>query len=223
MNSQVCNSIDLNNTALDSLQAGDYKSAIKNFSLALQRSKSTLDTESSIVRQPAHFSLEACLYFGSKIVRLDDMVRGQVPQKKPYIYCSPIRIPPCPSGQETNLAHVSTAVIFNLALTYQLVARQHPESSQPLLQKAARLYELAHNLYRDQQIESVTFLMATVNNLGSIFQELDDTITAQDCFRRLFQTIMFLVDCGDTKPSHIEGFLRNTAFLYCKQNSAPAA
>ena len=220
MNNQASNCIELNNTALESLQKGDYKSDIKNFSHALQNSKSTLDldVDSSIVRQPAHFSLEECMSLGSKIAR-----HNAAKTTSCYIYCRPIIIPTCPSDRTTNLAHVSTVIIFNLALTYQLAASKHPESSQQLLQKAARLYELAHNLYRDQQIESVTFLMATINNLGSIFHELHDTNTAQDCFRRLFQTIMFLVDCGETKSLHMDGFLRNTAFLYCQQNSAPAA
>lgn len=214
------NTIELNNQAIASLIAHDYEKAIKKFGAALKQTTANFAIDDvNPEERKSHFSIETSMSL-SNIISGTESTR--VDRKKGYIYNSYIRIPPCERWETTNAAMISVAIIFNLALTYHQMAETSSRCWYHL-KKAKKLYELAHQLYNGQEIESVTFIMATINNLGLVYQCLDDTHSAQQCFQQLFQTLMFLVDCGESISSTFEGFFRNTAFLYCKQTAAAAA
>ena len=147
-----------------------------------------------------------------------------------YLYRKAIIIPSGMPYCHTSSVLLSTAIIFNLALTYQLAGEQQAreqKNNTVFLQKAAKLYELAHSLHSEENMASANFILAAANNLGLIYHELHDTQMSKRYFQHLLTTLMFLVDCGQsgTASRHLDGFIRNATsqLLFKGDSAAPAA
>jgi hypothetical protein len=130
---------------------------------------------------------------------------------------------------------VSVVAIFNIALAHHLAAamldKENKVRRSQLLRKAAKLYELAHNMQREEEwMENTSlFTMAIVNNLGLIYRCLDESETSGKCFQQLLSTLMFFTDCGLENHQRdvraFAGFFRNTSNLifHCSSGAAAAA
>ena len=147
-----------------------------------------------------------------------------------YLYRKAIIIPSGMPYCHSSSVLLSTAIIFNLALTYQLAGEQQAreqKNNTVFLQKAAKLYELAHSLHAEENMASANFILAAANNLGLIYHELRDTQMSKRYFQHLLTTLMFLVDCGQsgTASRHLDGFIRNATsqLLFKGDSAAPAA
>jgi hypothetical protein len=116
------------------------------------------------------------------------------------------------------IVFVSCIVIFNLAIAY------HLQGDSESLVRALKLYELSFNLQRDQQFDNnILFILATINNLGSIHKQLKDEHSSQICFEHVLSTLMYLTDCGKANDCHLDGFFRNISGVVSKGCAAPAA
>ncbi len=123
-------------------------------------------------------------------------------------------------------AMVSSMIIFNIALAHHLSALVSDEKRQSeKLHKATTLYKLAYNLQRGAQLENnFIFTMATINNLGVIYRQVEDKETATKCFQHLL--VMFWFDCGAAKAccdEELDGFLRNATTNLVPELSCTAA
>ena len=136
--------------------------------------------------------------------------------------------------KEYTLMIQSAAIIFNLALTYQLQAATLTSTrrSSPLT-KAVKLYEMAHNFAREISLLERTevnplFIMATINNMAIVYDSLHNDRASTCMLKHLLSTIMRLSDCGlivseIATSSQYDGFLRNVSPLVSKISVAPAA
>jgi tetratricopeptide (TPR) repeat protein len=211
----------LNNTSAALISAGYYDMAISRLSKALVLSKQFLENSSE-----SHGSLDVTLDRCMEQSPLTGDDDNDESERSFFLYERVINLPDgMPFCYGTSVL-ASVIIIFNLALAHQLAAKkQSSKRSRQYLRKAARLYELAHGLYNENSEfeESAVFIMASVNNLGLIYQELRDANKAQKCFQHLLSTLMFLVDCGEGNVSEFEGFFRNTSHLIVQETTAGAA
>jgi hypothetical protein len=127
------------------------------------------------------------------------------------------------------------AVIFNLALAHQLAAAAATATMTitASLEKAERLYHLGYTLY-SEELSLVHdccfcphFLLATINNLGMIYQSLNRPEQAKSTFHVLLSTLIVLGDRlgGGRNISNYEGYFHNTtsSLFLLKNRSAGAA
>jgi tetratricopeptide (TPR) repeat protein len=145
-----------------------------------------------------------------------------------YIYRTPMQVPSTMkvSSYEENVI-LSVITMFNLALAHHLSGLDEGfEHSHSQIQKAVKLYEYAYNMQRDEGLVNNTFFtMATLNNLGHIYQTTKASDIAEKFFQQLLSTLMFVVDCreGGGKFSGLEGFFQNTSHLVLHLGPAKAA
>ena len=105
---------------------------------------------------------------------------------------------------------LSMAIIFNLALYYQLSAEQNEDETPATWSKtnanyrrAAKLYEQAYVLgqrgerfegCRQLSISPVVFTTAILNNLGHVYTSLKECEASTMCFNGVLTTLMCLLD-----------------------------
>lgn len=217
----------LNNTSGELIACGDYDGAISRLSNALVLSRQVLEDACEPSNASLDVTLDKCMSLSqltcmaqSPLTCGDDESDGSL-----FLYRRAIVLPEgARCCYETSVIS-SVVIIFNLALCHQLAAERDATRRMKYLKKAAKLYDLAHSLYHEKNSfdESAFFLVASVNNLGLVYQELHETRTAEKCFQHLLSTLMFLVDCGAGNISEFDSFFRNATHLTAQNNTAAAA
>jgi hypothetical protein len=245
--------IELNNQGAFSIENGDYTDALHKLTDALKVSrqitssfdtvqedgeqlkddeKIDVDSESSLDFLMAK-ACTAAHGFGN--VKDDDDASDSGDCSSAgsfFVYQHPIHIPTFALSSEqqyeANVTISSTAIVFNLALAIHLSAMKTDDNYKGTLRKAARLYEYGFALVQQRSGPSALFLTATINNLGVVYQQLEDDERACRCFGQLLSTLMYLTDCqesGSLLSSEFGGFFRNASILIFPDCSgaAPAA
>jgi tetratricopeptide (TPR) repeat protein len=215
--------IALNNKAVAMINAGELEAAIPIICEALHTARDMVEEGEDKNHLPLHLTLDGLM---TKCVHIDNS--GDSQEQKTFMYRCAIHIDD--AAEDTTYSYESRAVvsavlIFNLALAYQLEAAKTTTGNDRYLKKAAKLYELAYRMPREEQLESSTlFSMTCINNMGLVYQDLRDIVAARKCFEHLLSTLMFLVDCGETDVvPDMDGFFMNTSHLVVAQASAAAA
>jgi tetratricopeptide (TPR) repeat protein len=211
--------IQLNNSAVSLIAAGDYDAAISALISALETCKQIIG-EAYEHHQPVKTSVDQCMT-QSPATQAKTSNEDEYDQ---YMYRQAIHIPLL-TIESSYQASIILMIIFNLALAHQLSA-VGGDKEKSKLRKAAKLYELSFSfiLQRDENFENnVVFTMATVNNMGLIYHKLNDGETANKCFEHLLSTLMFLIGCGEGDVYELDGFLRNVSNLIYEPCSAAAA
>jgi tetratricopeptide (TPR) repeat protein len=233
--------IELNNQAAALIGNGQFKFSISALTSALEASKNELsdfsDDEDKYWAPPMmkQTSLDECMLAESSSVEdeQEESNDDEVDQGY-YVYNRAIHIPVSSIEEEEETSHhsrvmVSIVTIFNLALAHHLAAmEENSVFRSQLLRKAVKLYELAHNLQREEESmeNTLLFTMAIINNLGLIYRCLDESEISGKCFQQLLSTLMFLTDCGSENQRDVPafaGFFRNTSHLIFHLSSAAAA
>jgi tetratricopeptide (TPR) repeat protein len=225
--------IELNNQAAALIGNGQFESSFPALTSALKMSKNELidfagheDQKSAPMKQT---SLDECMLAKSSVQYEQEEFSDDAVDQGYYVYNRAIHIPASSIEETTydSCVMVSVVAIFNLALSHHLTAME--ENNVRLLRKAAKLYELAHDMQRGEEWMENTyfFTMAIINNLGLIYQNLDENETSGKCFQHLLSTLMFFTDCGLENrrdvPAFFAGFFRNTSNLIFHCSSAAAA
>ena len=132
----------------------------------------------------------------------------------------------------------TVVVMFNLALAHHLkAAASEPFSTnendifmmEQSFDKAARLYVLSYNLIVKQELmdsSSIQFSLAIVNNMGMIYQSLNETSKAKRYFEQSLSIIMFMVDNGmGSTIKQLDGYFHNTTTfgMFARRNATAAA
>jgi hypothetical protein len=210
--------VDLNNKAVELIDVGHYEEAISTLVNALQSSKQII-SDAKEIHLPLQMTLDDCMAESpAPVCPQQDENEQQL-----FIYKRPIYI--CREKMALNYkANVLTSVIliFNLSLAYQLSGTKNANAG--YLQKAAKLYQLAFQMPREEKFESTTlFSMACINNVALVYHELEQTNKKRKCFEHLLSTLMCLVDCGEQNVCELDGFFRNTLNrIVCKTPAAAA-
>ena len=148
-----------------------------------------------------------------------------------FIFGSPLSLQASflsdPSSQPRAATVLAYCILYNLALTHHLhaVSVQDPHKSWKHMQKAASLYELAHNLHVSEHIpQTYIETMAMINNLGHVFHFLGEIDKADKCSKHLLSCLMVVLDISDHGSDNeiVEGFLGNVLPLIV-QSDQPAA
>jgi tetratricopeptide (TPR) repeat protein len=229
--SQQKNAIQQNNDAASLVAAGEYNTAAQEFSFALKTCQQVIVEANDEIPQPVKTNLDQCMVqSGLALADCRKEACRVIDNDQQYIYRQAIHIPLDIESTYQASVIVSSVIIFNVALAHHLsaLATSDKKHQSKKLRKAATLYEMAYDLQgRNAQLENnVMFTMATMNNLGVIYQQLDDRETASKCFQCLLSTVMFLVDCGAAKvccDDDLDGFLRNVTILVSGSSFAAAA
>jgi tetratricopeptide (TPR) repeat protein len=232
--------VELNNQAAALIGNGQFEYSIPALTSALKASKNEIidfaDEQDQQNGAPIkQTSLDECMLAKQSSVQdeQEELSGDDGVDQGCYVYNRPIHIPASSIEETSSTYHssvmVSVVAIFNLALAHHLTAME--ENKVNLLRKAAKLYELAHNMQREEEWMGNTslFTMAIINNLGMIYRCLDESETSGKCFQQLLSTLMFFTDCGGLEENQRDvlpafaGFFRNTSNLIFHCSSAAAA
>jgi hypothetical protein len=169
---------------------------------------------------PQGESLDHCMAQGRKlpVARSDDA--------KPYLYNQPIRMPPTLEYTYKGRGMIASILVFNLALAHHLLFLERGQASKGFssLRKAQMLYELAFDFQKNEYFDSnYTFVLATVNNIALIHQQLDEGNQANHSLEQVLSILMFMID-GDgatiNSDGRLDGFYHNLSSL---ENFHPGA
>ena len=158
---------------------------------------------------------------------VDCSLRETVCDDKPFIFRHPLVIPDHAAedcSYSKYFVKMSFIILYNLALTHHLSGSTNLYSVRKL-RKALSLYELAYTIQMTEEIQlSVLETMAIVNNLGQIHLALGNEAKAEQCFRHLLSTLMFVGDYGESSSiAQLEGFFCSCTHLILKDSTAGAA
>ena len=225
--------IKLNNEGAYYLRNGDFAAANTHFAASLNASKqlqmTTQLAQDDHERSCPKFDCTLdCLMMGQR--ERDDSKALFGNEQEYFVYEHPILIPLSEEDEhhapefryQTNLVTISAAIIFNLSLCHHLSAlSKRRNESKSLLRKAIQLYGFGLQLLDENDSCSI-FRIATINNLGQIYQALDDMDKSDQCFRQL---LMILVERSrrSTSAGIYEDFFRNVSYLLFPLSTTNAA
>jgi hypothetical protein len=118
--------------------------------------------------------------------------------------------------------------MYNLALAYHLkFLHSETEWEKENLHKAARLYEMAHEVSHNLGIHVLpVYLLSLVTNLANIHRILGDEKKVEACLQHALCLYMFIVHSitGKELTTSLGGFLQRVLLaIFPKSNMAPAA
>ncbi|CAJ1968229.1 unnamed protein product [Cylindrotheca closterium] len=205
--------IELNNCAVALMKQEHYRDAIVATSFALKHYRElemaqTLYATTNSCNDSD--SIDQCMMQTDASESQNGSTAGE------YIYEHGILIPS--DAHET--VNIAAILIFNSALSHQLLARKHPGAvPQNILLKAQRLYELAYDLQDSE--ENVLFKFAVINNTAIIHKAVGNQAMLEECLDFLVSLMMLFVDRGySVQLKHVLNFLAN---LDANAPIAPAA
>lgn len=224
----------LNHKGVHAIASQHFKEAIRAFSGSLALLKAILGTYAypdHVFGDARETSRDLCFRFA------DRGDYNQVPEndmdvdEKLFVYQNPIAafcqkaaIEDCDFN---SLARLSFALLYNLALAYQLFSLHEDDLSKKgaRLRKALTFYKLAYTMMKDEAEHGIMETMAIVNNMGLVHNELKDGIKAKQCYEHLLSIMMYMLDAGEVESlQNFESFFQNIqAMVLQKQHTALAA
>jgi hypothetical protein len=117
-----------------------------------------------------------------------------------------------------------------MALSHHLIALDldDDDAKRPLILKGAgKLYKLGYCMQvKESKVQlSLTYTMATVNNLAQISKGLNNKPQSKRLFKHLLISLMIIIDSGATEEvDEMDGFMGNASKMILRDCSfAPAA
>jgi hypothetical protein len=196
--------IACNNTGARHLEGGDYTTALRILTTCHTSFK-------RLLKRKTGEKTENC---PNTIIDIDTLMRkmssasNEVEDIVAYSY--PLFFPPKMNTFSEFSGLFATVITFNYALATHLSALKCKEGL--LLQTAANLYKDGFDLERTRGNLSVSpfFLMATLNNLGHLYQVIDIG-RSKRCFEQLLSTLMYVVLSRRARPSDLHRYFGNTS------------
>lgn len=217
--------VRLNNAAVAYIRDGNLEQATTVLSNVLSMTKHLMlrsQLEPTLLSPEAktHYSciLDACML--ETLDLPEDFIWLMSSNSKFMMYQSPIRMPAdINQASYDSITLTSLIVMFNLALAHHRSAVEEPSHKKrvSLLRKAAKIYELGLHLHsHESRFGSAVYLLACVNNLGVLYQELQQVDTARRCFGHLLKILMMVTtnlnrSCHDNISMLLDGFFQNVS------------
>jgi hypothetical protein len=94
-------------------------------------------------------------------------------------------------------------LLFNQALTHHLEGMKNSKNHIRWFKVSLKLYEVAfsHIVQEDLWDSSICYLVACLNNMGSIHYRLRQTESGKKCFQQLMSMLKFLVDSEEPETA----------------------
>jgi hypothetical protein len=125
-----------------------------------------------------------------------------------------------------NEAALIVILLFNMALSQHLTAvdLEYNDAKRPLLLKRAeKLYKLGYTIMqvKDSDVQiSLTYAMATLNNLAQISKELNNELRSKRLFKQLLRSLMIVIESAATDEiDEMDGFMGNASKLILRNCS----
>ena len=226
--------IQQNNQATSLIESGYYQEAIEYLLSALN----TLKYHKSSANRYDERLTEQLMNEISLATRLNEMKvftklntkaeddKSGATQSRFFLFNHAFRLPSSQMAVDpTNEDVISSIVIFNSALAFQLSVAEHPENvdgDDEHLQKAKMLYQLSLLLSTQSQSnrsKDLNFMhllpLAIVNNMGLVHYQLGDHNTMKQFFVLLLSMEMILASGGtDLGKTSYHGFVRNASTIF---------
>lgn len=174
-----------NQQTLASLQANEFHAAVQSASSALSDLKRDFGYFNSVADvEITGGAVDRCMSMDKGCYSISETATG------PFTYDQGIALPT--NSAMDNGALVTTILVFNAALANHLLAiHKNDDQSHHYLQKARRLYQLAHE---SQDIDrNLFFHFAVINNLAMIDREMGNMESAHKRFEYLVSVVMILI------------------------------
>lgn len=231
-------SIALNNFAAKCIQDGDYVLATKHLAAAVEYCKSKASKTSTMdfrmrVDECHPKKLHQDMSKNNSCSTVDEwMLQGNATELQSsedtfFIYAKPIYIPETneiQAGDDMLVMH-SLAITFNLGVAYQLMAMQMMNQQdvddeelcaamESMEEESIMWYQYSLKLQTTnfQRIsKSPLFYMATINNLGVLYEGMEEYGSSKECFEVLLSMQMHLTSQYGWLLPEFENFFCNTA------------
>jgi tetratricopeptide (TPR) repeat protein len=219
--------VTMNNLGASLILTEDTAAAIAHLAKTLRCSRHLVAQESETTRSE-HPTPGSRLdhWMSSNSCNMDIfVVNGESPNE--VVYSNPIIIQSNNNAGNglagENVLAIAAAIVFNLALAYQIHGMRNKNSPEHL-RKAILLYEKALALPRSHH--STLFPMAVLNNLGTCHRALGRHNVAEKFFSALFTSLLVVQTANrDNLNSHFQLFSKNVWHLVAPNSpsTAPAA
>jgi hypothetical protein len=133
------------------------------------------------------------------------------------------------SGDCENEAALIIILVFNMALSHHLIALdlEYDHAKRPFfLIGAEKLYKLGYSIQMEKSYIqlSLTYVIATVNNLAQISKELNNELHSERLFKHLLRSLMIIIDSGARDEiDDMDGFMENASKMILRDFSFAAA
>jgi hypothetical protein len=210
--------VNLNNQGVSLLSKGNFDAACNSFKNALDAIKSVVTVVSTTnVDHQQEVELNVGFEWSTNApLHFSDVMS--------FVYRRAMIIVSSSGYSERGYPEESTAIIYNLALSFHLSALERNCSS--LMNKALKFYQIAEAIRNcsivSKKLEEGDRLVDAVilNNMGQICMECFDFGNAQRCFSQLSAKLVALSQRRSLEHNDCEGFMLN---LLLKEPSLAAA
>ena len=245
----IFQAVALNNRGVDLVEKECYDEAIIAFthSIGILRPllpyMTTMSQDVSMEMDSDHYPQQPCAPLSQQEAKAHNTMHHDVASTSPqgftnneaqtthgdvpFVFRDPIEIPLISIAKCTLcprlFSKLAIVVIYNLALSCQLNALA--TSSMDQLLKAKGLYEFAFQIHLQESCDvTLLYSLALMNNLGLIYQEVDDHDRAQQCFQNMLATMMFLLESNEAgNIKQWDGLLSNVMDVIFVQKDAVAS
>jgi tetratricopeptide (TPR) repeat protein len=254
LNAALGQSISHNNHGAAMLQSGDNATALSSLRMALLHSKEAIN----FLREEEELMSDSSNGHSLNDLMTRDipppLSEHDDDDGKSFIYIHAMTIPTSTfektaddsSASLLSGTHLSICIVYNLALTHHRAALEECNKNDTLhsmtgetsamatggllLRKAAKFYQSTFSLLQqgECQLGSEFFTLVVLNNLGHVYQALNEMENAGQCFRHLLSTLMYIVDSGEQcsqviGTDYLQCFIHSTSHLIVSNCSASAA
>jgi hypothetical protein len=138
-----------------------------------------------------------------------------------HVYAEPISMSSLMSDFVDAGPYLSAIIILNQALTYHCLGQSRPN----YLKKALKLYRCALNLSVGQWVfkSRILFNLACLNNMGVIYNQLEDDSSSKMCFRQLMSMLMVYLHIYQGDSSKLVEYFQSVSHLILQTNPSPAS
>jgi tetratricopeptide (TPR) repeat protein len=212
-------------------------------SMRLDENMSAVDEQDSsapfVCRSPIHIITAATATTDSVASSTDNCFRSGVMTSAILFFNTALTYHESAMGENNNIESSSPSSSANVklgkaALLYELAYKLQLECSchQNMDEGDTNNNTMAVDHHHHDDHATTLFIMAIINNLGTVYGLLDNKESAEKCFQHLLSTLMFdLVVVGGAagcevdavSSSNLDGFHTNTSYLYLQDGCTAAA
>jgi hypothetical protein len=214
--STIQGAAELNNEGVSLLVNGDEQCALQAFKRSLVIMKSSINDEGCGGQLSSAAGCESSVYLSSAVL-------PGCKQNQSYIYSRAIIIRcKCESSDEKNI--VTAAIIFNMALVFQILDSRFRSSSNQT--RALRLYEMCNGLLEtctaDNHTAAGILAIACLNNMSQVLYDRGDFCRNQLVLGNLQYLMNATLDWSIFDDHDIQGIMLNVMMMHWP-NGAGAA
>eukprot|EP00980_Cylindrotheca_fusiformis_P029177 scaffold22742_cov139-Cylindrotheca_fusiformis.AAC.10 len=212
--------IDLNNRAIAKMRLGNYEGSIQKLSTALLCLRHVSQPAADLADLAPRMILDTLEKHFAHLLNSDGGCEESVDGT--FVFTRALAIPTFAARSTTSQSLVIKVIIFNLALSHQMMACEKSGiQREHCLRKAGKLYRFCYRVRTPHRLTERFLLPALANNLGIVYFTKKETNRAVQVFHRLLA--MVIGRSAYRSNSNIDCFLRNVSKALPSQYTPAAA